>query len=71
MWVGSDDVRRHELLRMYYVPVYVFVGTWIEEGDMTDFFHTDPLVEQVSPHIFRYDTHDRSLDEIRKILESY
>lgn len=69
IWSGPDDVRRHELLRLYRTPVYIFLGTWIEEGDLSDFLRHDPLVEQVSPHMFRYDTRSMTLEEIRAVLE--
>lgn len=67
-WAGSDDVRRHELLRLYRKPLYVFIGSWLDENRGIQFLKRDPYVVQISPHIWKYDTRGLSLETIAETL---
>ncbi|MBI4142263.1 hypothetical protein HY480_00130, partial [Candidatus Uhrbacteria bacterium] len=55
-WSGKSDARRHELLRMYHRPIYVFMGIHALEDQLPyiRFIQTDPYFSQMSPHVWRY-----------------
>ncbi|MDO8505570.1 MAG: hypothetical protein Q7S48_03260 [bacterium] len=63
-WAGPDDIRRHELLRLYRKPLYIFIGSWLDENRGIQFLKRDPYLIQVSPHVWKYDTRGLSLDMI-------
>jgi hypothetical protein len=55
-WAGTDNERRHELLRMYgNNDLYLFVG-WRQmlHPNLRNFIDTDAHFTKISPHIWRY-----------------
>lgn len=55
-WEGKSNDRRHELLRMYSVPLYIFVGKIVPDHiPYKRFIMSDPNFTQISPHVWRYD----------------
>lgn len=56
-WSGKSDVRRHELLRRYDRPIYLFVSAASLEDRLpyTTFIQTDPYFQRTSAHVWRYD----------------
>lgn len=54
-WNGTDNTRRHELLRMYKSPLYLFIGEHVPKGfRYIQFIQSDPHFTRISPHIWRY-----------------
>ncbi|MDO8463263.1 MAG: hypothetical protein Q7S96_03255 [bacterium] len=56
-WSGRSNARRHELLRYYSRPVFMFVGVHALEEQLPyiSFIQTDAHFMQVSLHVWRYD----------------
>lgn len=64
-WYGKSDARRHELLRLYDKPIYVFVGKMVPENiKYKRFIETDSHFIKISPHIWRYDPLNITNEEI-------
>lgn len=72
-WSGKSDARRHELLRYYSRPMYVFVGSNAFEEDLPylRFIQSDERFTRVSPHVWRYDPQTITADDIEamRLLE--
>lgn len=68
-WSGKSDARRHELLRYYNRPIYVFVGSnaFEEELPYIRFIQSDERFTHVSPHVWRYDPQTITADDIEAI----
>lgn len=72
-WSGKSDARRHELLRYYSRPMYVFVGSNAFEENLPylRFIQSDERFTRVSPHVWRYDPQTITADDIEamRLLE--
>lgn len=72
-WSGKSDARRHELLRYYSRPMYVFVGSnaFEEELPYLRFIQSDERFTRVSPHVWRYDPRMITAEdiEVMRLLE--
>jgi len=68
-WSGKSDVRRHELLRYYRRPIYVFVGSNALEETLPyiPFIQNDPSFERVSPHVWRYDPQSLTAEDMESL----
>ncbi|MBI5134665.1 hypothetical protein HZA86_00290 [Candidatus Uhrbacteria bacterium] len=55
-WEGGSNARRHELLRMYDRPIYIFMGNIVpDDVAYKRLIVSDPSFVQISPHVWRYD----------------
>ena len=55
-WNGKNNTRRHELLKMYDRPIYIFVGKMVPNDiPYKRFISSDPYFFKISPHVWRYD----------------
>ena len=58
-WSGNNNERRHELLRIYKAPLYLFVGEHISDYlKYVQFIKSDAHFTRVSPHIWKYNPYD-------------
>ncbi|MBI4450229.1 hypothetical protein HY634_04160 [Candidatus Uhrbacteria bacterium] len=71
-WSGKSNARRHELLRYYSRPIFVFVGSNAFEENLpyTRFIQTDPAFVRVSPHVWRYDPRTVTSQDIAAMREA-
>lgn len=69
-WNGRSDARRHELLRMYDRPIYLFLGRGVRPGERhARFVRNDTHFTEVSAYVWRYDPRTISAEEVEAMRE--
>ncbi len=61
-WRGNNNERRHELLRLYNSPLYLFLFYYISDSlPYVRFIKSDKHFTRISPHIWKYNPYDSTI----------
>lgn len=64
-WHGKSNARRHELLKTYSQPLYIFIGKRLNlELPYQKFIRNDPHFKNINPQVWKYDSSNITTEEI-------